>query len=51
MSILTVKFKIVPETLVSDTWGIYDLLMSMLTVNFKIVPETLFSDTSGSIIF
>ena len=47
MSMLTVNFKIVPETLVSDTWGVNHLLMSMLTVNFKIVPETLVSDTWG----
>ena len=58
MSMLTLNFKIVPETLVSDTWGVNHLLMSMLTVNFKIVPETLVSDTLlmgvntwGSIIF
>ena len=50
MSMLTVNFKIVPETLFSDTWGVNHLLMSMLTLNFKIVPETLVSDTWGSII-
>ena len=47
MSMLTVNFKIVPETLVSDTWGVNHLLMLMLTLNFKIVPETLVSDQSS----
>ena len=51
MLMLTVNFKIVPETLVSDTWEVNHLLMLMLAVNFKIVPETLVSDTWGSIIF
>ena len=51
MLMLTLNFKIVPETLVSDTWRVNHLLMLMLTVNFKIVPETLVSDTWGSIIF
>ena len=50
MSMLTVNFKIVPETLVSDTWRVNHLLMLMLALNFKIVPETLVSDTWGSII-
>ena len=47
MLMLTLNFKIVPETLVSDTWRVNYLLMLMLTLNFKIVPETLVSDTWG----
>ena len=38
MSMLTLKFKIVPETLVSDTVGGQSSLMSMLTLNLKIIP-------------
>ena len=35
MSMLTVNFKIVPETLVSDTWvGSSHLLMLILALNF-----------------
>ena len=51
MLILALNFKIVPETLVSDTWGVHHLLMFILALKFKIVPETLVSDTWGSIIF
>ena len=47
MSMLTLNFKIVPETLVSDTGVVNPLLMSLLTINFKIVPETLVSDVEG----
>ena len=48
---LTLNFKILPKTLVTDTLGVNHLLMSRLTLNFKIVAETLVSDTRGSIIF
>ena len=40
---LTLNFKIVPRTLVSDG-GINHLLLSMLILNLKILPKTLISD-------
>ena len=48
MTMLTLHFEIVPETLVSDTGGVNHLLMPKLTLSLKIVPETLVSDTGGS---
>ena len=43
---LTLNFKIVPKTLVSDL-GFNHLLSFMLTLEFKIVPKTLVSDLVG----
>ena len=48
MSMLTLHFEIVPETLVRDMGGVNHLLMSMLTLHFEIVPDTLVNDTGGS---
>ena len=45
LSMLTLNFKIVLETLVSVYWGVNHLLLSMLTLNFKIVPDTLVSNS------
>ena len=55
MSLLTVNFKIVPETLVSDTVGFNHLLMSLLilggqstlTLNCTLRLWSLVSDNSG----
>ena len=44
LSMLTLNFKIVLETLVSVYWGVNHLLLSMLTLNFKIIPDTQVSD-------
>ena len=52
MSILTLNFKIVPETLVSDTGGDNHLSIPRLDLNFKILSEILVSDSGRvSIIF
>ena len=48
MLMLTVNFKIVPETVTLGGQSSFDVDASL---NFKIVPETLVSDTWGSIIF
>ena len=44
LSMLTLNFKILPKTLVSEIRGSI-ILSSMLTLTFKIVPKTLVSDT------
>ena len=52
LSMLTLNFKIVPKTLVSEMWGgPSSFVVHANSFNFKNVPETVASKIGGSIIF